>query len=73
MVLDEMIGAGDQSFLRKARERMRELIDKSAILVLASHNRQLIKQFCTHALWIDSGKVNNIGPVDAVLESYDLN
>ena len=68
--MDEMIGAGDQSFIDKAQKRMVELLDKARILVLASHSEPILKSFCNKILWLDKGQVHMLGKADEVLAAY---
>jgi ABC-type polysaccharide/polyol phosphate transport system ATPase subunit len=56
LVMDESIGAGDKQFAAKAAERLRQFVDTSNILVLASHNERLIKQMCNTVLDVSTGK-----------------
>ena len=50
LLLDEWIGAGDAGFLEKAERRMMGLIDRSSILVVATHRLALVKEVCTKAI-----------------------
>jgi ABC-type polysaccharide/polyol phosphate transport system ATPase subunit len=70
IVMDEMIGAGDARFLEKAEKRIRELVDRTKIMVLASHNQSIINQFCNRVLWLDKGKPKLWGPPGEVLRAY---
>jgi ABC-type polysaccharide/polyol phosphate transport system ATPase subunit len=70
LVMDEMIGAGDQSFIDKAQKRIAGLLEKARILVLASHSEPIIRGFCNKALWLEKGQVRILGAVDEVLRAY---
>ena len=70
LLVDEVFGTGDQSFMDKARSRMRDLIDRSGVVVLASHSVELLKQYCTHLLWLDRGSVMGFGETEEVLREY---
>jgi ABC-type polysaccharide/polyol phosphate transport system ATPase subunit len=71
IVMDEMIGAGDESFIQKAQKRIGELLEHARILVLASHSQPIIRNFCNKVLWLDHGEVRMLGLVDDVLLAYD--
>lgn len=71
LLLDEWIGAGDQAFQRKARERMFELVDSAGITVIASHRDGLLRKVCSKILWLDRGIVRAVGPVEEVLEQFN--
>ena len=70
LLMDEWIAAGDVQFLSKAEQRMNAIIDSSSILVIASHSEDLIKRFCTKALFLEQGQINAFGPVREVLDAY---
>lgn len=71
LLLDEWIGAGDANFRKKATDRMNSLVDKAGITVIASHNRNLLKQVCDLGLWLHNGKMRAFGPIDEVYELQD--
>jgi ABC-type polysaccharide/polyol phosphate transport system ATPase subunit len=50
LLMDEWIGAGDPSFQAKARLRMMEIAERAGIIVLASHNHNLLSTICTKIL-----------------------
>ncbi|MBE7608272.1 ABC transporter ATP-binding protein, partial [Salmonella enterica subsp. enterica serovar 4:-:1,2] len=57
VLLDEWIGVGDQRFRKKARERLDEIVARAGILVLASHDVDLIKSTCNRAVLIEEGGI----------------
>jgi len=70
LLMDEMIGVGDNRFLEKANLRLQKLMEKAQILVLASHNEQILRQFCNKAVLLKEGRVVVIGSVDEVLDQH---
>jgi lipopolysaccharide transport system ATP-binding protein len=70
LLLDEVIGAGDEAFMKKARERIRSLIDQAEILVLASHDITSLRSLCERGLVLDHGKLVFDGPIDAAVAHY---
>ena len=62
ILLDEIIGVGDQAFAARARARLQVLIDAASILVLATHDTGIITQLCSSAIWLSHGRVVDIGP-----------
>ncbi|PHS21623.1 MAG: sugar ABC transporter ATP-binding protein [Robiginitomaculum sp.] len=59
LLFDEWIGAGDASFRRKAEQRTAELAQGSSILVLASHNQNIIAKNCDRKLTLENGEVRS--------------
>ncbi|GAB3082605.1 ABC transporter ATP-binding protein [Corynebacterium aquatimens] len=71
LLLDEGIGAVDAAFMAKARHRLAELVERSGILVFASHSNDFLAQLCNTALWIDKGEIRQAGLVDEIVEAYE--
>lgn len=71
LVLDEVIGAGDAAFIEKARARLYEIMNASAIVLLASHDISILRSACNKILWLDGGKVNYFGDVAEGIEAYE--
>ena len=55
ILMDEWLSAGDASFSEKAQSRLTRLVDQAKILVLASHDEQLIRRSCNKILHLDHG------------------
>ena len=70
LLLDEGIGAVDSEFLAKARGRLHELVDRSGILVFASHSDEFLADLCDTALWMEHGQIREFGPLQDVLDHY---
>ena len=70
LLLDEGLGAGDARFATRAANRVKALIERSSIMVLASHSDELIRQMCKRAILLDRGQVIADGPTEEVLEIY---
>ena len=70
LLLDEGLGAGDARFAARAEARMQALIQRTRILVLASHSDALIKSMCNRAILLEKGRLIAMGPVDEVINRY---
>jgi len=70
LIIDEIFAAGDARFIKKAETRMVDLINRSKILVFASHSIALIERFCDKAVWLDGGEVRQYGPIKDVCQAY---
>jgi len=70
IVMDEMIGAGDARFLEKATERLSSILDRTKIVVLASHSEAIVTKICNKALWLEQGEARALGTVSDVLGRY---
>jgi ABC-type polysaccharide/polyol phosphate transport system ATPase subunit len=70
LVMDELIGAGDAEFFEKARRRTNELIDRSKIMVIASHDLELLKRVCKTGVVLRHGGCCFQGPIEEAVEWY---
>lgn len=57
MLIDEVLGAGDAAFQRKAKERIEGVMNSARILVLASHAQQIIDLYCNRILHFEHGRL----------------
>ncbi|QQR68773.1 MAG: ABC transporter ATP-binding protein [Alphaproteobacteria bacterium] len=71
LLLDEWIATGDADFLKRAQQRMEEIVGRSKVLVLASHDMKLIQRTCNKVLCLDHGRVTAFGPPSIVLPSLE--
>jgi ABC-2 type transport system ATP-binding protein len=70
LLLDEGIGAVDSAFLEKARDRLTALVERSGILVFASHSEEFLLELCTSGLWLERGEIHEEGELRQVLSHY---
>ncbi|MBK0865460.1 MAG: ABC transporter ATP-binding protein [Saccharopolyspora sp.] len=70
LVLDEGIGAVDADFLEKVRDRLKELVKRSGILIFASHSDEFLMELCDTGLWMDKGSIREHGSLRSVLTAY---
>lgn len=55
VLMDEWLSVGDSEFMAKAKQRLRAMMDRSRIVVLASHDQELIKDQSTKIFRLDHG------------------
>ena len=67
LLLDEGIGAVDADFLKKAQTRLQSLVERSGILVFASHSNEFLARLCKTAMWIDHGTIKMTGGIEDVV------
>ena len=71
LLLDEVMAAGDASFLARAKARMENLIDRAHIVVFASHSLGMLPSFCERTIWLDHGRIIQDGPTEQVIRAYE--
>jgi lipopolysaccharide transport system ATP-binding protein len=67
LLMDEWFLAGDADFMARARERLERLVADADILVLATHDTGIVREWCTRAIRLDGGRIVADGPVRDVL------
>jgi len=70
IIFDEAIGAGDEKFLNKVNKRLSSLIESSNSFILATHSTELMKKYCTRAIWIHNGEIVLDDTVKNAIEAY---
>lgn len=57
VLMDEWLSAGDTNFAKKAEERLNNYLKKASILVIASHNKDLLNNLCTRIVELEHGSI----------------
>lgn len=70
LLLDEGIGTGDAAFVSRANARLDDFVEKTGILVLASHSLELVRKLCNKAILMERGRVVSVGDLEEVLGLY---
>jgi len=71
LLLDEVMGVGDASFMHKAQARLADLHRRAEIVVLAMHSNAEIRRTCDTVLWMDHGGVRMFGPTEEIVSAYE--
>ena len=72
LILDEIFAGGDANFMAKAKNRMYKLINDATIMIMVSHDHELVKSLCNRVIWIDHGKIIEDGNPKEIVEKYLL-
>ena len=70
LLVDEVFGAGDASFSKRAVERMLSIVNNAGIFVIATHDMSLVERVCQRVIWLDRGLIVRDGPPNIVLPEY---
>jgi ABC-type polysaccharide/polyol phosphate transport system ATPase subunit len=71
LIMDEMIGAGDAKFFSRAQARLKQMIERTGILVVATHSTQILKLWCNKAILLNHGKLVHLGEPAEVISHYE--
>jgi ABC-type polysaccharide/polyol phosphate transport system ATPase subunit len=70
LLVDEVLSVGDMSFQNKARQRMKEMMATAALMVMVSHDLESLAKICNTGVWLDHGRVREVGPIRDVVDAY---
>lgn len=70
LLIDEVFSVGDGIFIDKCVEWMDAFQKAGGTIVIASHDLDLVRQRCHHALWLDGGQVRALGDAHDVADAY---
>ncbi|MCR9219910.1 MAG: ABC transporter ATP-binding protein [Alphaproteobacteria bacterium] len=70
LILDEGLATGDASFTQKAQAKMNDLIDRSSILILASHSESFVQSVCNRCIVLEHGRILGDGEPGQLVENY---
>lgn len=70
LIVDEILSVGDIKFQEKSMNKMMELIKGGTTVLLVSHSLDSIKNICNKVVWLEHGKVIEIGPAKKVCDDY---
>ena len=70
LLVDEVLGAGDMAFQVKAGKRMQDMMSKARLIVMVSHDMESLVKLCERCVWLDHGRVRQVGPTKTVIASY---
>lgn len=72
LIVDEMLAAGDQSFVAKCIRKIEEICRSGATVLFVSHNLPMIERFCQEALYVEDGRILMRDRAHLVCKQYEL-
>jgi ABC-type polysaccharide/polyol phosphate transport system ATPase subunit len=70
LLLDEVLGTGDQTFRARSQARVRELVDRAKAIVLVTHDLTFVSEFCNRAILLEKGQVISTGEPAEIVDLY---
>lgn len=70
-IVDEALSVGDKAFAQKCLNRMAKLRDEEEKTILfISHSLPQVREFCKTGIWIEGGKLMEMGDINDVCNHY---
>ncbi|MBN1346932.1 MAG: ATP-binding cassette domain-containing protein [Phycisphaerae bacterium] len=70
IIVDEVLGVGDQRFQVKCQERILDFVDRGVTILFVSHSAAQVRKLCTRAVYLEQGDLAAYGDVEDVLAAY---
>ena len=70
LIVDEVLAVGDAAFQRKCLGKMGEVSGEGRTVLVVSHNMAAITSLASRCLWLDGGRIKEVGPVADVVTAY---
>jgi lipopolysaccharide transport system ATP-binding protein len=70
LVVDEVLAVGDASFQRKCLGKMGEVSGEGRTVLLVSHNMAAVTSLATSCIWLDAGRIRELGRPPDVVAAY---
>lgn len=71
LIIDEVLGVGDQGFRKKSSETMKEMVKSGKTVILVSHSLKQIRELTDRVIWLHKGEVREIGDSETVCSLYE--
>src|SRR5579862_3647881 len=71
LLIDEVLAVGDMAFQKKCLGKMGEVASGGRTIVFVSHQLNQIRRLCEKVIWLDQGKIYQVGPTPEVAGAYE--
>jgi lipopolysaccharide transport system ATP-binding protein len=70
LLIDEILGVGDEAFQKKSFSRIRQHLDEGKTLLFVSHDAAAVERLCSRAIVLHHGRLVFDGPTAEALREY---
>jgi ABC-type polysaccharide/polyol phosphate transport system ATPase subunit len=70
LIVDEILGVGDEAFQRKCTDRIESFREQGASILVVSHSMMAVEKMCQRVGWLDHGRFCFIGTPQLAIEAY---
>ena len=72
LVVDEVLAVGDAQFQKKCLGKMHDVARGGRTILFVSHNMQAVRQLCQRVVWLEKGRMREVGPCEETINRYLL-
>src|SRR3954470_1599700 len=70
LIIDEVLGVGDQAFFAKCLDRIMQFRREGKTIFCVSHSLKTLADLCSRAIWLEHGRLVQTGPIKQLIEAY---
>ncbi|HRJ55185.1 MAG TPA: ABC transporter ATP-binding protein [Anaerolineales bacterium] len=70
LMIDEVFATGDGHFVEKSTQRIQQMVEKSSILIVVSHDSNQILRLCNRVILLDHGNIILDGDPQETIAQY---
>ena len=70
LIVDEILSVGDIAFQQKSENKMKSMIGGGTTVLFVSHSIAQIEKLCDRVIWLEHGKIQDIGPAKEICDKY---
>lgn len=70
LIVDEALAVGDIAFRQRCMRKIHDLRARGVTILFVSHETSDVKALCERCVWLDRGKVRELGEADDVVAKY---
>jgi lipopolysaccharide transport system ATP-binding protein len=70
LITDEVMAVGDEAFQKKCIRWVEGYLKRGGTLLLVSHSMYHVQKLCSHAMWLEKGRVREAGDAISVSQRY---
>ena len=71
LIIDEVLGVGDERFRKKSSDRIIELMNHDKTVIVVSHNLSKIKELTDRVIWMEKGEIKADGDKNEICDNYE--
>lgn len=71
LLVDEALAVGDERFINKCNQKVRELQEQGTTIIVVTHNMRIVDRFCQRAVLVNEGRLIAEGTVEEVKPIYE--
>lgn len=70
LIIDEVLGVGDEAFKQKSTKKMQEMIRNGKTVIIVSHNLKQVENLTDRVIWLHKGEIKEMGDSKLICGRY---